>query len=86
MILILLLLLECLIALMIYTCILYKSLFTNLFNLVTGVVLLAFIPNFITSLSLAAGHINFFESQVLFGVTGTIVLIALWVILKDEKC
>lgn len=77
---------QCLIILSISIFILYKHLFNNLFNLVSGVILLAFIPNFITSLSLENNYINFIESQILFGITGSIALISLWVILKNQQC
>jgi hypothetical protein len=66
--------------------ILYKDLFDNLFNLVTGIVIVALIPNFLTSLSLEATYITNSESQLLFGSTGFIVLFSLYKLLKNYKC
>ncbi len=69
------------------TCIIYKQcLFSTLFNLVSAIVLLAFIPNLITSLSFANKYITFIESQILFSITGFIALVFLWVVLKDKSC
>lgn len=62
----------------------YKSiLFTNLFNLVSVAIVLAFIPNFITSLLISTNNINNVEAQVEFGVTGAIATIFLWYVLKN---
>jgi hypothetical protein len=66
--------------------ILYKDLFDNLFNLVTGIIIVALIPNFLTSLSLEATYISNSESQILFGGTGFIVLYSLYILLKNYRC
>jgi hypothetical protein len=75
---------QIVVVLAITICILYKYLFKDLFVLVSIIVLLAFIPNLATSLSISNNYITNIESQILFGITGFIVLIALWTVLKDK--
>jgi len=62
------------------------TLFNTVFNLVSTAVILAFIPNFITSLLLSREIINGIESQIGFGITGAIATIFLWYVLKDIPC
>lgn len=75
---------QIVVVLAITTCILYKYLFADLFTLVSAIVLLAFIPNLITSLSISNNYITDIESQILFGITGFIVLVSLWTVLKNK--
>lgn len=63
-----------------------KELFSNLFWLVLSGVLIAFIPNFATSLIVSTGTINIATSEVLFSLTGAIVLVFLWKVLSDKQC
>ena len=60
-------------------------LFKNLFSLILVSVVLAFIPNFITSLLLSSSAISNTESQIAFGLTGSIVLIFLYQVLSKYK-
>lgn len=60
-------------------------LFNNLFYLILTSVTLAFIPNFVTSLLLNTSTISNTQSQVAFGVTGSIVLIFLYQVLSKYK-
>ena len=63
-----------------------KELFSNLFWLVLSGVLIAFIPNFATSLIVSTGSINIATSEVLFSFTGAIVLVFLWKVLNNKQC
>lgn len=83
---ILLLLIELLIAATFYSLLLYKELFNNLFNLVSTIVLIAFLPNFLTSLLLLNNTITIGQSQIIFSITGAIVYITLWRLLKNYQC
>ena len=65
----------------------YKTLiFNNVFNLVSTAIVLAFIPNFLTSLLLSTNSISAVQSQVEFGITGSIATLFLWYVLKDLPC
>ena len=61
----------------------FKHLFNNMFWVVSVGVLIAMIPNFITSLYLSEGAITVYLSQWLFSITGALVLTFLWYLLKD---
>ena len=63
----------------------FKQIFSSLFWLVASLVVVAFIPNFLTSSQLASGNITILQSQVLFSITGTIVLSFLYYLMKDIK-
>lgn len=63
----------------------FKHLFNNMFWVVSVGVLIAMIPNFITSLYLSEGIITVYLSQWLFSITGGIVITFLWYLLKDVK-
>ena len=83
----LILLSQLIIATAIYTLLRYKQqLFSNVFWLACSIFILAFIPNFITSLYLAEGSITVLQSQILFSITGGIVLTFLYAILSKIKC
>lgn len=70
-----------------YIIVIYKQeLFTNLFWLVLSGVLIAFIPNFATSLVVSTGSINTMQSEILFSITGAIVLTFLWKVLSNKQC
>ena len=59
-----------------------ELLFSNLFYLVLSGVLFAFIPNFVTSGCLYSHYISNVNSQIAFGITGTIALTFLYVVLS----
>lgn len=67
------------------TLVYFKQIFSNLFWLVASLVTVAFIPNFITSAELVAGEITILQSQILFSITGSIVLSFLYYLMKDIK-
>ena len=64
----------------------YKHYFSNMFWLVSTAVLIAFIPNFLTSLLIIQEELTRRQSEILFSVTGSIVLIFLYGILNKVKC
>ena len=73
---------QCLTIVSLWAILKYKEYFTNLFWLVSTGVLIAFIPNFITSLYINIQGISAIESEIYFSITGGIVLLFLWKILS----
>ena len=73
---------QCLTIVSLWAILKYKEYFTNLFWLVSTGVLIAFIPNFITSLYINIQGIGAMESEIYFSITGGIVLLFLWKILS----
>ncbi len=72
-------------ALTLKTIIDYQYVFKNLFDVVLAGILIAFISNLIISLGLNANKISIIESQVMFSLTGTIVIYFLWLLLKKYE-
>lgn len=63
----------------------YSDLFKSLFWAVLIGVLVAFIPNALTSLALSNNVISYLEAQIFFNLTGAVVIMFLWYLLKDIK-
>lgn len=79
----LIILTQIVIAITLATIYFYRELlFTNLFYLVFTGVLFAFIPNFVTSILLCNNYISDVNSQISFGITGTIALTFLYIALR----
>lgn len=63
----------------------YINLFKSLFWIVLTGVLIAFIPNALTSLALSNNVITYIQAQIFFNITGALVITFLWQLLKDIK-
>lgn len=63
----------------------YINLFKSLFWIVLIGVLIAFIPNALTSLALSNNVITYIQAQIFFNITGALVITFLWQLLKDIK-